>query len=79
MSVQKTRNMKRIRSIIITMALIAATNFAISYASNSRQENTSISKLGVVVQPPPKPRLGVVVQPPPKPRLGVVVQPPPKP
>ena len=74
-----SRNMKRFRSILITMALIATTNLAISYASNSHQESISISKLGVVVQQPPKPRLGVLAQQVPKPRLGVVVQQPPKP
>jgi len=61
-------SLKRLRSIVITIILVASTNYAISLASN---------KSGVTTIPDmPKPRSGVTTMPDmPKPKSGVTTIP----
>ena len=63
-----SRNMKRFRSILFVMAMIAATNFAISYASNTQhQDNLTLSKAATSTGTPPRPKAATSTGTPPKP------------
>jgi len=75
-------NTKRIRSLVITVIAIAATNFAISFAANGKSgvsvlPDSPRPKSGVSVLPDsPRPKSGVSVLPDsPRPKSGVSVLP----
>ena len=70
-SILRKRNLKRFRSILVTMALVVLTNIAISYASNGT------SKSGAAVLPDsPRPKSGAAVLPDsPRPKSGAAVLP----
>ena len=74
-----SRTAKRFRSLVITIIAIAATNFALSYASSLPMSSGSapISKMGVGVRPEsPRPKMAVGVRPEsPRPKMAVGVRP----
>ena len=73
-----SRTAKRFRSLVITVIAIAATNFAISYASGvSTYPDTPRPKSGVSTYPDtPRPKSGVSTYPDtPRPKSGVSTYP----
>jgi len=61
--------LKRVRAIVITLIVVASTNYAISLASSSKSGVTMIPDM-------PKPKSGVTMIPDmPKPRSGVTMIP----
>jgi hypothetical protein len=77
-----SRNAKRFRSLVITITMVAATNIAISYASNSKTGAAIIPdvprpKTGAAIIPDvPRPKTGAAIIPDvPRPKTGAAIIP----
>ncbi len=71
--------MKRIRALVITVIAVAATNYAVSFASGVPLPDSPKPKSGVPLPDSPKPKSGVPLPDSPKPRSGVPLPDSPKP
>ena len=71
-SIHQKRNLKRLRSLLVTMALVIVTNIAISYGANGTHQKSGVSML----PDSPRPKSGVSMLPDsPRPKSGVSMLP----